>query len=314
MVKSEILIDYSSPFAHPVDLDEVVRAVCIGGNCYSKFEHDVIRYFSEETNEKILRLLNELDVMQRMMDVGNKKLTETYKLSLKYLGKDLGLHDETIREIIDWQQRRLSLIGHGMILLVVAANSSMKGLTPLRISKEDFIGNEIKKMISRFKSYKYEDWNNLTLSIINYATIAKYHTWPTRLQNIDEIKIDIKATEEKAVRISEGLEAAMQIIQMLEGKTYLILVSDGQDDDAERTKKIIDEIKHKWEIEFYSYYVESSHSDTSQREAFNLIGGIPLSDSLEQTVDWWITRDVLPHPWYEQECWYKQELESVPGA
>lgn len=142
-------------------LDEVVMAVCVGGDCYSKFEHDVIRCFGEETNEKILRLLNELDVMQRRFGGGSKRLTETYKLSLKYLGKDIGMDDKSIKEILEWQQKRVNHAGYDiLLLLVVATNSSMKGLTPHHITKEEFIVNEIKDLVSHFKGYKYDYWNN----------------------------------------------------------------------------------------------------------------------------------------------------------
>lgn len=121
----------------------------------------------------------------------------------------------------------------------------------------------------------------------------------------------IKATEEKAAHISVGLETALQIAQMHNGNTYVVLIADGQDDDQERTKKIINDIIQKRGIEFYSYFVESLYSDTSQREAFNLTGGIPLSSPIVQSLDWWVTRDMMPYPWYEQESWYKQELGSV---
>lgn len=296
-------------------LDEVVMAVCIGGDCYSKYKQDVIRYFGDETNEKILRLLNELDVMHRWLDVGNKRLTETYKLSLKYLGKDIGLHCETIKDITDWQQKRLNHDGYDkLLLLVVATNSSMKELTSLQVTKEDLVENEIKDLISHFKGYKYDYWNNLTLSIITYDKFANNHTWPTHLQNIDEINLEIKATRENTVRISEGLKIAMEISQVFEGQTYMVLVSDGQDDDAEKTKKLIDTIKHKRSIEFYTYFVESLHSDTSHKEAFILTGGIPLYNPLERSVDWWVTRDVIPYSWYEQEGWYEQELGKVLGV
>ena len=291
-------------------LNEVVMAVCIGGDCYSKFNQDVIRYFGEETNEKILRFLNELG--HRRFVGGSKKLTETYKLSLIYLGKDIGLEDKTIKEIIEWQQKRLTHDGYDiMLLLVVATNSSMKELNPQHITKEEFVVNEIRDLISNFKGYIYDYWNNLTLSIITYDTIAHNHMWPTRLQNIDENKIDIKTTEENTVCISEGLESALRIAQMHVGKTYMVLVSDGQDDDVEKTKKVIDAIMHKRSIEFYTYFVDSltyQNVSTTKRSAFCSIGGIPLSTPIVETLDRWVTRDVSFHPWYEQESWYEQEL------
>ena len=296
-------------------LDEVVTAVCIGGDCYSKFEHDVIRCFGEETNEKILRLLNELDVMHRLADGGSKRLTETYKLSLKNLGKDIGMDDKSIKEILEWQQKRVNHAGYDiLLLLVVATNSSMKGLTPHHITKEEFIVNEIKDMVSHYKGYKYDYWNNLTLSIITYDNFANNHICPTRLQNIDENKIVIKTTEENTVRISEGLESALRIAQMNVGKTYMVLVSDGQDDDVERTKKVIDAIMHKRSIEFYTYFVDSltyQNVNTIKRSAFCSIGGIHLSTPFVETLDWWVTRDLTLHPWYEQEEWYEQALNRL---
>lgn len=138
--------------------------------------------------------------------------------------------------------------------------------------------------------------------------------WPTRLQNIDEHKIEMKALEENTTRISAGLEMALQMAQMHDGKTYVVLITDGKDDDANKTRQVIDTIKHKRNIEYYTYLLDSlnlQHINVSERNTFDLLGCVPLSSPIVQSFDWWVTRDITFHPWYEQEKWYEQEINRL---
>lgn len=227
--------------------------MCVEEDCYSKYSQDVIRCFGDEINKKIIQFLNELDLLQRRLDGASERISESHKVAINYLGADIGLRGSTIDKITGWQKKRFNHTDCGiMLLFVIATNSSIGGLTGLWISKAEFVRTEISNLIYKFKNYKHNLQGDLILSIITYNKTANIHVWPTQLSNIDEHKIEIRALDENTARISAGLETALQMAQMHDGKTYVVLITDGKDDDRKKTKQAIDAIKHKRNIEHYT--------------------------------------------------------------
>lgn len=137
-MKEDISVTNKTAINNNEFLNKVIYAVCIEGDCYNKYKQDIIRCLGDETNEKIIQLLNELDVVPKV-DGASKRIFQSYRLTINYLGADIGIESSTIDKIIGWQQKRLSHADCGiMLLFVVATNFSMRGLTSHRISKAEF--------------------------------------------------------------------------------------------------------------------------------------------------------------------------------
>ncbi len=295
-----------------LDLDEVVKAVFIGGDCYSKYCNTIKEQYGLDEEERISRFLNELFPVPSFE---RRRVTDTFALQLKYLGKENGLSEKSVEEIVRWQRLVFNsqYQYRPFVIFIVANNASMKALHPLRCSKSDYIENCVCDFVSSFRDYQFDYWNNLTLAVISYAEFAEVNIGPIGLQDLNEHAVSFSPKENQEARISCGLEAALKLIQLYNAQSigqtiYMVLVSDGEDEAPEETNKTLDIIKQKWNIEFYSYFVETlGHSDTintNQANFYDFIGGVSLEPNLVSRLDWWLTRDMTISPKYTQEGYY----------
>jgi len=323
-------------------VNEVVRAVCLQGFTYSKYQKAVVERYGQDMDDKIRRLFDEL-AWSRFWDSGKLKMTDTYTLALKYLGNEIGLDGETMEEIIHWQSANIERWQNswgkrtGLIILVIASNASMREFCPNLLSKAEEVESLVHELIDHFCHFSY--WEDVSLAIVNYAHSTKLSMRPTPFKDIDKHNcLYTTLMEGGQACISKGLEEALNLAHLNEkqspnSKSYMVLISDGTDDNPTRTKAVLDIIKQKRNIEFYTYFVYSneSHKKLSTfggpRRLYTLssitssyspkkaqfdasIGGVSLENNFVSSLDWWIDRDIIPYPWYYQEGCYKECLNK----
>ena len=300
-------------------------AVCTGGDCYGKYEESVVNRYGKEMDAKVKRFLNKLSINKLLLDE-KRSITTTYTSSLKRLGNDIGLSKTAFEEIVRWQEinfirnqnkERQSTVD---MILVIANNVSMNYMHPLRISKADFVEAEVHRLINNFTHYKYNNWNNFQLAIINYAERADVSTWPTPLRDVDNLTKIVPPTRGRGAHISEGLETAMLLASKFGGQNQysrmpMVLVSDGYDDDPARTQAVLDTIRGKRTIELYAYFVDTmtnqQQNDWLRNAFYESIGCVSLRNDMVHSLNWWFTRDILLFEWYEQESYYRDIINHA---
>lgn len=94
-IKDESLLN-KSKLEDTAYLDDLAEAVCINGDKLEKYEKLVTVKFSEETYANIKLFVDEL---QR--SIVRQKFTNTSKVNLCYLGKNVGLSEQTIDKIVE---------------------------------------------------------------------------------------------------------------------------------------------------------------------------------------------------------------------
>ena len=301
---------------HSIDLNEVVRAVCLDGDCYSKYSQSVRESYSLDTEAKVGRFLDELGFSR--FEFKSRKMPDTYYLNLNYLGKEIGLNKKTIADIIHWQSQNVERwvrfgTGTALIILVIGSNASMKEMTPLHIPKSEKVDKEVQDII-RF----YRDFGDASLAIVNYAGYAKVAMWPTRFKDIEKSNcLCTTIMDGEKCFVSDGLEMAMRLALLHEGvmpfsRSFIVLISDGADDDSARTQAILDLIKEKRTIEYYTYFVETigrqELTNQIKKKFHDSMGGVSLAEPLAHSLDWWVYRDVIVCPWCGHEGYYSEHL------
>ena len=125
----------------------------------------------------------------------------------------------------------------------------MQRLHPNRITKLDHCQMSISDLATEIlytnhsDGWRIDDKNNF--SIISYAKFAEICLWPTPINKLNEHEQpDIAYLGGKNATISEGLATAMRIAMVLDryslrSQTYIVLISDGYDDNPIKTKEII---------------------------------------------------------------------------
>lgn len=294
------------------DISDIAEAVCVGGDCYDKYEGYVVQKHGEALNTSVKQFLDEL------IPFYSKKVTSTSVLNRQ--GKAAGISQSAMKNILHWRNKVLEKNWKGnanspLVILVIACNATMGDMHPLRVAKTTFVEKEVSKMIESFKTNKWID--NIRLSIINFAERAEITTWPISLKDTDWHTKVIQTTPWGGARISEGLMAAMHIVSQFGNanvytKSYIVLISDGADDVPELTRPVLDAVRQKWGIEFYAYFVDSltdqRQNDWLKQEFFRFVRCISLNEDLTKKLDWWFWRDVIHYKWYEPEPYYKERI------
>lgn len=80
-------------------LNDLVKAVCIDGESFDKYEKMVVKIFGDETSENLKHFIEELSRSAERKAFSNSSL-----ISLGYLGKNAGLSQETLDTVIKHYQ------------------------------------------------------------------------------------------------------------------------------------------------------------------------------------------------------------------
>lgn len=80
-------------------LNDLVKAVCIDGESFDKYEKMVVKIFGDETSENLKHFIEELS-----RSAERKAFSNSLLISLGYLGKNAGLSQETLDTVIKHYQ------------------------------------------------------------------------------------------------------------------------------------------------------------------------------------------------------------------
>ena len=189
---------------------------------------------------------------------------------------------------------------------VIADSKSMEDLHPSGLSKTDFAREKMKILFENSREPNEDDQYNCYFSIVHYygrEGDVSVELWPTRAEFLSGEAMNFPSFSPNVPpSMACGIEAALEITKVYtrlrlvhEPWSRIVLITDGQDMEPQKTKQLIDSLWAQ-NIAFFIYYLPTKGD--------SLMTGYEYCASIGHTHKWIIDRGQLAIPLSYEDMGY----------